>query len=285
MVLVAADSWLGQHHLQLQWRLLIAGLCLRLLAVIASPLGLAIPDTAGWVLLLARDRNPAAVARLLQRERVGLSDSPLLQRQRLGQSDPEQQEFPPLAACEPFADLLPEGILWIAHRGHLQELEAGELVMANRAASDFLALVLAGDVRLVTGNDQRLAACADFRQQRWRNGHDHRGVSQCKCVGRPWWSPVVCGASPAVRGSSAAIPPRWTGPSRSTGGEAGRPACLGRPVGHGGEHQVSRAGIGGQRHTADITDSQQCLDIRAVGLVAEGVGEKDHGLHQSRHNK
>ena len=29
--------------------------------------------------------------------------------------------------------------------------------MANRAASDFLALVLAGDVRLVTGNDRLLA--------------------------------------------------------------------------------------------------------------------------------
>ena len=112
------------------------------------------PDTAGWVLMLARDRNPAVVARLLQMDRVGLSDSPFLQLQREGQKDPEQQEFPFLAACELFGDLLPEGILWVAHRGHLQELEAGELVMAKGAASDFLALVLAGDVRLVRGDDR-----------------------------------------------------------------------------------------------------------------------------------
>ncbi|MBE9154349.1 cyclic nucleotide-binding domain-containing protein [Cyanobium sp. LEGE 06113] len=37
---VEGDSWLGRHHLSLQWSLLIAGLCLRLLAVNSSPLGL-----------------------------------------------------------------------------------------------------------------------------------------------------------------------------------------------------------------------------------------------------
>lgn len=37
---VEGDSWLGRHHLALQWSLLIAGLCLRLLAVNSSPLGL-----------------------------------------------------------------------------------------------------------------------------------------------------------------------------------------------------------------------------------------------------
>lgn len=37
---VEGDSWLGRHHLTLQWSLLIAGLCLRLLAVNSSPLGL-----------------------------------------------------------------------------------------------------------------------------------------------------------------------------------------------------------------------------------------------------
>ncbi|SBO43806.1 cyclic nucleotide-binding domain-containing protein [Cyanobium sp. NIES-981] len=37
---VESDSWLGRHHLALQWSLLIAGLSLRLLAVNSSPLGL-----------------------------------------------------------------------------------------------------------------------------------------------------------------------------------------------------------------------------------------------------
>jgi len=41
VVLVDPDSWLGRHHIGLQWTLLIAGLCLRLLAVNGSPLGLA----------------------------------------------------------------------------------------------------------------------------------------------------------------------------------------------------------------------------------------------------
>ena len=36
------DSWLGRHHIELQWTLLIAGLCLRLLAVNNHPLALAV---------------------------------------------------------------------------------------------------------------------------------------------------------------------------------------------------------------------------------------------------
>ena len=41
VVKIDANSWLGRHHIQLQWSLLIAGLCLRLLVVNASPVGLA----------------------------------------------------------------------------------------------------------------------------------------------------------------------------------------------------------------------------------------------------
>jgi len=40
VVKIDANSWLGQHHLQLQWSLFIAGLSLRLLVVNSSPLGL-----------------------------------------------------------------------------------------------------------------------------------------------------------------------------------------------------------------------------------------------------
>ncbi|MFM7313150.1 MAG: cyclic nucleotide-binding domain-containing protein [Cyanobium sp.] len=42
VVLVGPESWLGRHHLALQWSLLTAGLCLRLLVVNGHPLGLAI---------------------------------------------------------------------------------------------------------------------------------------------------------------------------------------------------------------------------------------------------
>jgi polyferredoxin len=42
IVKVQPDSWLGRHHIELQWSLLIAGLCLRLLAVNNSPLALAV---------------------------------------------------------------------------------------------------------------------------------------------------------------------------------------------------------------------------------------------------
>ena len=56
VVKVQPDSWLGRHHIELQWSLLIAGLCLRLLAVNNHPLALAVlllgtiaaAMTVGW---------------------------------------------------------------------------------------------------------------------------------------------------------------------------------------------------------------------------------------------
>lgn len=41
LVLVKPDSWLGRHHVQLQWSLLITGLCLRLLGGNSDPIWLA----------------------------------------------------------------------------------------------------------------------------------------------------------------------------------------------------------------------------------------------------
>ena len=37
---IKPDSWLAKHHIELQWSLLISGLCLRLLVVNSSPKGL-----------------------------------------------------------------------------------------------------------------------------------------------------------------------------------------------------------------------------------------------------
>jgi hypothetical protein len=112
------------------------------------------PDNAGWVLMLARERDPQRTALLLQDPRTGLADSPFLQRQRQGQSDPDRNEFPVIAAAELFADLLPEGILWMARQGHLRDLQPGDVVMEQGAPSDALALVLQGDVRLQTTGGQ-----------------------------------------------------------------------------------------------------------------------------------
>jgi CRP-like cAMP-binding protein len=70
--------------------------------------------------------------------------------------DPDRQEFPAIATAELFADLLPQGILWVARQGHLRDLEAGDLAMAQGEVSDVLALVLAGDVRLRTSNDRQV---------------------------------------------------------------------------------------------------------------------------------
>ena len=112
------------------------------------------PDTAGWVLMLARERDPQRAARHLQDARTGLADSPFLQSQRRGDTDPDREEFPGIAAADLFADLLPEGILWVARQGHLRELAPGELAMAQGAASDSLALVVQGDVQLQTASGQ-----------------------------------------------------------------------------------------------------------------------------------
>ena len=106
------------------------------------------PDTAGWVLMLARERDPQRAARYLQDPRSGLAESAFLRGQRQGERDPDQEEFAAIAASDLFADLLPEGLLWVARQGRLRESPAGETVLEQGAVSDSLALVLRGDVRL-----------------------------------------------------------------------------------------------------------------------------------------
>ena len=106
------------------------------------------PDTAGWVLMLARERDPQRAARHLQDPRTGLGGSSFLLSQREGQNDPDREEFPLIAAADLFSDLLPEGILWVARQGYLRQLTPGEVAMEKGASSDSLALVVQGDVRL-----------------------------------------------------------------------------------------------------------------------------------------
>lgn len=104
------------------------------------------PDTAGWVLMLERERDPQRAARRLQDPRAGLGESPFLLSQRRGEVDPDRWGFPALAGADLFADLLPEGILWVARQGHLRELQPGEMLIERGAPSDGLSLVLEGEV-------------------------------------------------------------------------------------------------------------------------------------------
>ena len=112
------------------------------------------PDTAAWVLMLARERDPQRAARHLQDPRTGLAESPFLRSQRRAEEDPDRAEFAAIAASDLFADLLPEGVLWVAREGHLRELAAAERLLERGARSDLLALVVRGDVRLRTASGQ-----------------------------------------------------------------------------------------------------------------------------------
>jgi len=108
------------------------------------------PDTAGWVLMLARERDPELAARLLQTPRDGLAESSFLASQRRGEEDPDQDEFPAIAAAELFADLSPEGALWVARQVSLRRLAPAEVLMQQGSASDALALVVSGTVQLTS---------------------------------------------------------------------------------------------------------------------------------------
>ncbi len=112
------------------------------------------PDTAGWVLMLARERDPQRAARLLQSPRAGLAESPFLASQRRGDTDPDRDEFLPLASSHLFADLLPADLLWVSRRGFLQDHAAGAVVMERGAVSDTMAVVLRGALQLQTATGQ-----------------------------------------------------------------------------------------------------------------------------------
>lgn len=106
------------------------------------------PDTAAWVLMLARERDPERAARYLREPRTGLGDSPWLRSQRLGEPDPDREALLAIAAADLFSDLLPASVLWLARQGRLQRLEPAGLCMEKGGASDGLAVVLEGGVEV-----------------------------------------------------------------------------------------------------------------------------------------
>ena len=106
------------------------------------------PDTAGWVLMLERQRHPERLARRLQHPRQGLVSSPFLDIQRRGEPHRDANEFPYLAASPLFADLPPAGLVWVASQGEIHEWQPGEVVVEEGAISDGLGVVLAGAGRV-----------------------------------------------------------------------------------------------------------------------------------------
>ena len=112
------------------------------------------PDTAAWVLMLERQRHPEAVARRLQDPRPGLASSPFLQGQLRGDATVDEALLAALTGWKMFDDVLPAGLLWLAQRGTVRQLPAGEPVMEKGTISDHLALVLGGDVQVLVGSDE-----------------------------------------------------------------------------------------------------------------------------------
>ncbi|MEB3169618.1 MAG: cyclic nucleotide-binding domain-containing protein, partial [Synechococcaceae cyanobacterium] len=106
------------------------------------------PDTAGWVLMVADERDGTQAARYRQDPRSGLPDSPFLQSLRQGPRPVVTGELAAIATASLFADMLPEGIVWVSHQGRLRVLQPGEVAMEQGSASVFIAMVLQGEVRL-----------------------------------------------------------------------------------------------------------------------------------------
>ena len=106
------------------------------------------PDTAGWVLMLERQRYPERLPRRLQHPRQGIASSPFLDIQLRGEAHPDANEFPYLAASPLFADLPPAGLVWVASQGEIHQWQPGEVVVEEGAISDALGVVLAGSGRV-----------------------------------------------------------------------------------------------------------------------------------------
>ena len=114
------------------------------------------PDTAGWVLMLERQRLPERVAARLQDPRLCLGESPFLRDQRQGLQTLDLEELETLTRAGLFADLLPAGLIWVAQQGSLCALEPGVTVMRVGEPSDSLSLVVSGSVRVETLQGRRL---------------------------------------------------------------------------------------------------------------------------------
>ena len=111
------------------------------------------PDTAGWVLLVEKRRDPEAAARRSAIARTVETTSPFLERQRRSSSSEDLETLPVLAGSPLFADQLPSGLVWLMQQGVIRCWPPGAVVQREGDHSDGLALVIRGEARLLVGDD------------------------------------------------------------------------------------------------------------------------------------
>jgi hypothetical protein len=110
------------------------------------------PDTAGWVLLVDRQRGAGNGFRPLRQPREGLASSAFLDSLQRGEHTEDMDELPILASSELFTDLPPSGLIRVAARGELRRWEPGEIVFRRGDPCDGLGVVLIGHAVVNTGD-------------------------------------------------------------------------------------------------------------------------------------
>jgi CRP/FNR family cyclic AMP-dependent transcriptional regulator len=122
------------------------------------------PDTAGWVLLVDRQRGQDNGARPVRQPREGLASSAFLAAMLRGEQTEDMEELPILASSELFTDLSPSGLVQVAARGEMRRWEPGETVFRRGDPSDGFGVVLLGQavVHKGNGNTTRLGSSKIF---------------------------------------------------------------------------------------------------------------------------
>jgi len=110
------------------------------------------PDTAGWVLLVDRQRSDGNGPRPLRQPREGLASSAFLDSVLRGEHTEDMDELPILASSDLFTDLSPSGLIQVAARGEVRRWEPGEAVFHRGDPSDGLGVVLLGQAVVQTGD-------------------------------------------------------------------------------------------------------------------------------------
>jgi hypothetical protein len=112
------------------------------------------PDTAGWVLLVDRQRNDGTGSRPLRQRSEGLASSPFLESALRGEQTEDMDELPILSHSELFTDLAPSGLIQVAARGEVRRWAPGEIVFRRGDPCDGLGVVLHGQAVVHTADGQ-----------------------------------------------------------------------------------------------------------------------------------
>ena len=109
-------------------------------------------STAGWALMVERQRGATHAERLTRQPRIDRERSAFLEEQIQGQHSALVDACAPLLEWELFSDLTPDDFLWLAQQGDLRCYASGDVVIRQGEASSFLAIVIDHSVDVVTGD-------------------------------------------------------------------------------------------------------------------------------------